>query len=239
MFRQAKGSAPELENFPKDRQADILERLRCFDLITISDEERKDIADKLGEKTRRYRAFRNANGALPPETVALLESADKNFEPEDIVARSTWLFARWPEYLDEVDLGALDKREERLAEARRLAGESGHLHVCDSQLGELFAHAAGEADGSWPCVPVCDALEEIDTEEVEHGFVLGILNRRGVYSKSPFEGGEQERRLSEKYERHSEACCSEWPRVAAAMRSAARNYEEAEKREDAAAELQK
>lgn len=123
--------------------------------------------------------------------------------------------------------------------SRSLATESGHLKSCDHQIGQVFAHAPGEPDGTWPCIPVRDSLDEIDTEEAEHGFVMGILNKRGIYSKSPFEGGEKERELAAQFLAYADACRGEWHRVTAGLKSVARHYEEDASHEDARAESRK
>lgn len=129
--------------------------------------------------------------------------------------------------------------DEWVRKTRTMVQDSGHLKVCDQQIGEVFAHSPPEPDGSWPCIPVRDALDDIDTEEVEHGFVMGIIGKRGVYMKSPFEGGAQERALVAKYLQYAEACQQEWPRAASGLRSVARHYEDDAIREDARAETRK
>jgi hypothetical protein len=77
-------------------------------------------------------------------------------------------------------------------QARSLAEDRGLLEICDSRIGEVFAYAREEPDGSGPCIPVRDALEEIGTDEVFDGFRVGIYNKRGVVSKTLREGGAQE-----------------------------------------------
>ena len=121
--------------------------------------------------------------------------------------------------------------------ARELCKESGRLEICDSRIGELLAHAPQEEDGSWPCIPVRDVLEEVGTDEILHGLQIGIFNKRGMYSKSPTEGGDQERALAERYKKYAQASEVEWPSVAAALRRVAERYEEEARHEDAAVEL--
>jgi transcriptional regulator with XRE-family HTH domain len=116
--------------------------------------------------------------------------------------------------------------------ARDVCKETGHLAVCDVKIGEVFAHAPEERDGSWPCIPVRDVIEEIDGAELVHGFEIGIFNKRGSYSKSPTEGGKQERELAAQYTSYADACAIEWPRTAAALRRVARRYEDDARRED-------
>ena len=121
--------------------------------------------------------------------------------------------------------------------ARSLAEDRGLLDICESRIGEVLAYALDEADGSWPCIPVRDTLEEIGTDEVFEGFGVGIYNKRRVVSKSLREGGAQKRALAEKYRAFADASNVEWPKTAAALRRVAQGYEEDARREDAQAML--
>lgn len=130
--------------------------------------------------------------------------------------------------------GTVDDQEltQWVATARTLCKETGHLAKCDSNIGKVLAYAPSESDGSWPCIPVRDILEEIDSAELVQGFENGIFNKRGVVMKSPTEGGEQERTLAKQYASYGDACDIEWPRTAAALRRVARRYEDDARRED-------
>jgi transcriptional regulator with XRE-family HTH domain len=119
--------------------------------------------------------------------------------------------------------------------ARSMAEDRGLLEICDSRIGEVLAHAPAESDGSWPCVAVRDALEEIGSDEVFGGFSVGIYNKRGVFSKTLKEGGAQERTLAEKYRQYADASNLEWTKTAATLRRIAEGYEEHARREDAQA----
>jgi hypothetical protein len=123
--------------------------------------------------------------------------------------------------------------------ARSLAEQRGLLESCDSRIGEVLAHAPGEADGSWPCIPLRDVLEEIgaDSEEIFQGLGVGILNKRGMYEKTLREGGAQERNLARDYRAYAEASKIEWPRTAEVLRRIAQSYEEEARREDERAML--
>jgi transcriptional regulator with XRE-family HTH domain len=118
--------------------------------------------------------------------------------------------------------------------ARSLARERGLLEVCDSRIGEVLAYAPSESDGSWPCIPVRDALEEIslDSEEILSGFSAGIFNKRGLITRSLREGGDQERDLARTFRAFADACQGEWDRTAETLRRLARSYEEDARRED-------
>jgi hypothetical protein len=106
---------------------------------------------------------------------------------------------------------------------RELAMKGDRIAVCDITIGELFA-SSPEEDGKWPCLAVRSALEEVDSQEIERGFATGIMNSRGVYTKSIGEGGKQERELAETYTKHASASVTKWPRTAAVLRSVATDY---------------
>jgi hypothetical protein len=119
--------------------------------------------------------------------------------------------------------------------ARAKADDRGLLEICDSRIGEIFAYAPEEDDGSGLCVAVRDALEEIGTDEVFQGLAVGIYNKRGIVSRTLREGGAQERILAEKYRKFADASKIEWPKTAATLRRIADGYEDDARREDAQA----
>lgn len=126
------------------------------------------------------------------------------------------------------------KLTEWVTTARALCEQTGRLAVCDRRIGNVFAHSPQESDSSWPCIPVRDVIEEVASEALMRGFEVGIFNKRGVYSKSPTEGGAQERGLAQRYAAYADTCAIEWPRTAAALRRVAQRYEEEAQRADEA-----
>lgn len=118
--------------------------------------------------------------------------------------------------------------------ARKLAEQKDRLERCDSKIGELFArHNHKEADGSWPCIPIRDALEEVGTEDILVGFEIGIFNKRGGHFRSLAEGGQQERGLAKDFHAWADSCKIDWPKTAASLQRVAERYEEEARREDA------
>jgi transcriptional regulator with XRE-family HTH domain len=146
------------------------------------------------------------------------------------------LLRSWQDVPGSRDDRTVDERALRdwIQRARFLAEQHGLLEVCDSRIGEVLAHAPAEADGSWPCIPVRDLLEEIGehSDEILQGWGVGILNKRGMYAKTLREGGDQERDLANKYRACADACKIEWPKTAEALRRIARSYEDEASRED-------
>ena len=72
--------------------------------------------------------------------------------------------------------------------------------------------------------------------ELEDGFVVGTRNRRGVTMRLPFDGGEQERGLAQRYRSWAKVCETEWPKTAAVLERIAESYEHEARREDVTAE---
>jgi hypothetical protein len=120
--------------------------------------------------------------------------------------------------------------------ARKMASEADRLESCDMTLGELFARSPIDQDQGLPLIPIREIMEECDSKDLEQGFIIGLRNLRGCFSKSLYEGGKQERDLAEKYERFAQICSS-WPRLAAALRIVSKSYLEEAGREDERAKV--
>lgn len=109
-------------------------------------------------------------------------------------------------------------------EARTLLSQCGRSDVGDSCIGQVLANAPGDEDGTWPCKPVRDLIEDLDSENLNTGFVTGIQNKRGVSTRALDEGGDQEYELERKYNKLAESLNLEWPIVARLLRSVSNSY---------------
>jgi transcriptional regulator with XRE-family HTH domain len=101
-----------------------------------------------------------------------------------------------------------------IKEARRLASSLELLEICDFNIGRVLAHSPAETDGTWPCIPVRDAIETIGTVTVTGSFANGIYNNRGLYYGS---GGSEENELASKYREFAKAYAIEWPKTSEAL----------------------
>lgn len=110
-------------------------------------------------------------------------------------------------------------------QARALAAEHGRKYVCDHHIGEVFAYAPADPDGTWPAEAVRNVIERVKSRDLERSFEIGVLNKRGVVSKSHNEGGGQELELAEHFSDLSEALTEKSPRVAGILQSLAENYQ--------------
>lgn len=123
--------------------------------------------------------------------------------------------------------------------ARELCGRAGRSKMCDHTLGEILAYAPADEDGVWPFSPARELLDSLDLEEIRRGFRIGTLNKRGTTSRSPWDGGNQERTLATYYREQAERVQYSHPNVAAMLEEIARSYEHQGKREDIEANLRK
>jgi hypothetical protein len=103
-------------------------------------------------------------------------------------------------------------------------------------LGEVLVRTPPDADGVWPAEVVRDFLEERQSDEIESGLYLAIVNSRGVTRRGLEEGGEQERDLKVKYEADAAKIADVAPRAAAVLRDVARSYDRDARRNDLSAE---
>lgn len=87
-----------------------------------------------------------------------------------------------------------------VSEVRRQAVESGHGSTTDNFIGQLLAHSQPESEtGMWPPSAVANILEQIASDVVELGIETERFNMRGVYSKGTYDGGDEERKLADRY----------------------------------------
>ena len=124
--------------------------------------------------------------------------------------------------VDEHGVIQVEKLKEWIIEARRISEPTGHRAMLDYQIGEILAHAPLAEDGSWPCEPVREAVNDLYSVEMERGITIGRYNARGATWRG--EGGAQERELADQYEGWAKACEFEHPRMARILREMVRKY---------------
>ena len=122
---------------------------------------------------------------------------------------------------DKLDAAALndwiDATRERLAAVDR-------ADIGDEVIGWALASSPADPGGEWPSEAVRDLLERLQGDHVDQGLHVTIRNRRGVTSRSPTAGGDQERQLAQNYKQQGHQF-REWPRTAAIFNSLASSYE--------------
>ena len=121
--------------------------------------------------------------------------------------------------------------------ARRLVAEGGRGAIGDDVIGRVLSGSPSGQDGAWPVEAIRNVIENVRSRDLESGFEVGTFNSRGVVTKNPAEGGEQERQLTKRYEKHAKAVRDRWPRTAAMLRRIAEKYRAEARREDDQSEL--
>ncbi len=119
-----------------------------------------------------------------------------------------------------IDLGKL---KEWLEQVRTLTREYGRADIGDQMIGRLLSHCPPGDDGIWPCEPAREAIDDVGSQEVARGMLIGIRNARGATLRE--EGGTQERELAEQYRRWSREVTFEHPFTATMLEQIAASYD--------------
>ena len=109
--------------------------------------------------------------------------------------------------------------------ARRRLEETDRKQIGDTLIGGALAASPPDPEGEWPGVTVRDLIERLHSSDLESGLFTAICNQRGGTTRSPTDGGDQERELAARY-RAQCSRFSHWPRTAAIFDSLADTYED-------------
>lgn len=107
---------------------------------------------------------------------------------------------------------------------RTLAAERRHVGIVDDYLGKALASSPVGVDGAWPHEAIRDVLERYNSKALADGFVAGKCNLRGVTSRSPGDGGEQERELVAQYQAWQRTLSARYPQTSASLGRLAEYY---------------
>jgi hypothetical protein len=138
------------------------------------------------------------------------------------------------------DLGELkaDRLAKWIETVRQSCSDLGRADVADICIGKVLSCAQVGQDGVWPCEPVRDVMEDIQSESMMNGAHTGVYNSRGVHWRG--EGGDQERELAQKYRKWGEALQVSHPVVAAKLlMELAKTYDGEASREDTEAGIRR
>lgn len=126
-----------------------------------------------------------------------------------------------------------------IKETRDLCSHADRPTMCDQTLGQILAHSPADEDGTWPFTPVRELLDSPQLEEMRRGFCIGTSNKRGITSRSPWDGGDQERTLAAYFSDQARRVQFSHPVVATMLEGIAKSYERHGKHEDIEANLRK
>ena len=168
-------------------------------------------------------AFRPASSR--PEDRPELSAAE-----QEAVRKAYGLLDSWPPLgispgLDEDGNVAGERLSHWVEQARTLLSEVDRVVIGDRVIGKALAVSPPGPDGEWPSPEVCDLIERLQSDHIDTGLSIAIRNQRGVTSRAPSDGGDQERNLAEKY-RQTSSRLSTSPRTKAIFEGLAAGYEE-------------
>ena len=123
----------------------------------------------------------------------------------------------------------VDRARNRLAEVDRAV-------IGDQMIGEALAVSPPGPGGEWPCLAVRKLIERLQSDDIDLGLHVALRNQRGVTSRSPTDGGDQERQLVATY-REKSRNFSRWPRTGAIFEELAASYERDAAMHDRSAEV--
>lgn len=174
------------------------------------------------------------------ENESVKEDSDVKVEPNRSVGEFAWrLLEQWKQLPGVLDDGLVDADALRswVIRVRELASECDRGEVADIYIGHSLAFSPPDPDGAWPHRAVRDLIEELANSTIENGWCIQTFNNRGLTTRLPTDGGEQERALVEKYEEYVGQIRDQWPRTAAVLRKIADNYRQQALEKDVQAEL--
>lgn len=148
------------------------------------------------------------------------------------------LLSKWSDMPGRSEEGRLDEEElsKWFQEARRLNELNGRKRVGDIQIGRMLASSYNGKDGIWPEEAVRDLIDQTDSRDLESGLHMGKVNSRGVYTKSPADGGRAERERAKQLRSDARKMINRWQRTASVINSLADVYERFGRYDDATAE---
>ncbi len=179
----------------------------------------------------------------PSEFVNLVKMATRGDDDEETqvdngLATLAWQVLREWRQLPGTDGTHWDAQPDSLREwvvsAREMLAASGRTKIGDQQIGQILATGAGSASEGWPCNAVRDLLEELASREIDRGFYSSARGARGMWTKSIYEGGDQERELAQRFRTRAEEC-RDWRRTSRLLRAIADAYERESRNEDSSA----
>lgn len=122
---------------------------------------------------------------------------------------------------------------------KKRAAEEGYTKGMQHVVGGLMAFAPNDQSGVWPPRCVCEVLDLPENDRLRGSFQTGIHNKRGVTTRSPYDGGDQEREIAKRYDGYAEAVQIEFPLASEALRQIAESYRHDATRHDRSAESSK
>ena len=168
--------------------------------------------------------------AFPPASSRPEDRTEPSAAEQEAARKAYGLLDSWPPLgispgIDEDGKVDRERLDHWVEHARTLLSETDRAVVGDQKIGKALAASPPGPDGEWPSTEICDLIERLQSDDVELGLSIAIRSQRGVTSRAPSDGGDQERDLAEKYRRTSSRLSTS-PRTKAIFEGLAAGYEE-------------
>lgn len=124
-----------------------------------------------------------------------------------------------------------------IAEARALCASHGRIGPGDQWIGQLLSRSSRVADNAVPDPEICQVLEDVSSDDMGEGYLIGVANSRGMHMRGP--GGELEWDLARKFRVAADAVRDVFPFVGQVLDRIAKMYEFEAAREDTEGEVYK
>lgn len=118
----------------------------------------------------------------------------------------------------------LETLETWVHQVRDLFAQEDLLDLGDEFIGQMLSGVGEGTDGVWPNEPVREILRQVPSDHLRAGLATGRFNSRGTTMRGAFDGGQQERALSEKYADGARKLAARWPETARLLRELADSY---------------
>lgn len=116
---------------------------------------------------------------------------------------------------------------------RELANEKDRLAVTDLTIGAWLSDwPCNKNLEFWPNTVIAELLDQEDCEDIRRGFSTGVQNSRGVSSRNPYDGGNQEREIANKFESFATTWGTEKPNLVGMIEDMAKSFEHQARRYD-------
>jgi hypothetical protein len=169
-----------------------------------------------------------------------LDEAAPDYKQKEAMAGQAWtLLHGWTHVPGLQGDGTVNAAEldSWITKARLLCEKADRAAIGDEVIGQMLAYAPTEKDGTWPCLPVCEVIEKVKSEHLDIGIRNGVVNKRGVTTRLPTAGGEQERDLADAYRTWSRRLQLEFPYASKLLAEIAKMFDWDAKFQDDDAEV--
>ena len=170
----------------------------------------------------------------PSEESGVVDDQEDREHIQAIAPQAYDLLRMWNRVPGSDDAGRIDRAKLAawVRRARILAAEVGREDIADHKIGNVLSASSKDPDGAWPQRAVRDLIEDVRSEELENGIIIGHYNGIGVTTRGIRGGGGLERAKASLHRRYAAAVALEWPRTAAMLEKIAEGYDQDAQRAD-------